>query len=110
MELCRGAGVECLERDLSLTEVYRAAEVFCTGTMGELAAVVEVDGNAGRAQLGEEGGVLAHQSAGDRIALEAVLLHQHGGACHDRGEGRQHGWPNGIHWGNAGTACQGECR
>ena len=31
-------------RDLSLTEVYRADEVFCTGTMGELAAVTRVDG------------------------------------------------------------------
>jgi branched-chain amino acid aminotransferase len=30
--------------DLSLTDVYRADEVFCTGTMGELAAVIEVDG------------------------------------------------------------------
>ena len=26
------------------TEVYRAAEMFCTGTMGELASVTEVDG------------------------------------------------------------------
>ena len=32
------------ERDLSLTEFYRADEVFCTGTMGELAAVVRIDG------------------------------------------------------------------
>ena len=31
-------------RDLSLTEVYRAEEVFCTGTMGELVPVAEVDG------------------------------------------------------------------
>ena len=31
-------------RDLSLTEVYRADEVFCTGTMGELAAVTKIDG------------------------------------------------------------------
>ena len=30
--------------DLSLTEVYRADEMFCTGTMGELAPVVTVDG------------------------------------------------------------------
>jgi branched-chain amino acid aminotransferase len=30
--------------DLSLTEVYRAAEMFCTGTMGEIAAVTRVDG------------------------------------------------------------------
>jgi branched-chain amino acid aminotransferase len=44
MELCGAAGIECVERDLSLTEVYRAPEVFCTGTMGELAPVVEVDG------------------------------------------------------------------
>ncbi|MDA1260325.1 MAG: aminotransferase class IV [Planctomycetota bacterium] len=30
--------------DLSLSEVYRAEEVFCTGTMGELVPVIEVDG------------------------------------------------------------------
>ncbi len=44
MELCAANGIECVERDVSLTEVYRAAEVFCTGTMGELVPVVEVDG------------------------------------------------------------------
>jgi len=31
-------------RDLSLTEMYTASEVFCTGTMGEIAGVVEIDG------------------------------------------------------------------
>ena len=30
--------------DLSLTEAYRADEAFCTGTMGELASVTEIDG------------------------------------------------------------------
>jgi branched-chain amino acid aminotransferase len=44
LELCREAKVPCAERDLSLTEVYRADEMFCTGTMGELAAVTKVDG------------------------------------------------------------------
>jgi len=44
LELCRAHGVEQLETDLSLTEVYRADEVFCTGTMGELAAITRVDG------------------------------------------------------------------
>jgi branched-chain amino acid aminotransferase len=44
LELCRAAGIDAVERDLSLTEVYRAAEVFCTGTMGELVPVFEVDG------------------------------------------------------------------
>ena len=31
-------------RDLSLAEFYRADEMFCSGTMGELAAVVQLDG------------------------------------------------------------------
>lgn len=44
LELCRDAGIPNEERDLSLTEVYRADEMFCTGTMGELAPVVKVDG------------------------------------------------------------------
>ncbi len=44
LELCREHGIACVERDISLTEVYRADEVFCTGTLGELVPVVEVDG------------------------------------------------------------------
>jgi len=44
LELCGENGIACRETDLSLTDVYRAEEMFCSGTMGELAAVVEVDG------------------------------------------------------------------
>jgi branched-chain amino acid aminotransferase len=44
LEICRRNGIECIERDLSLTEFYRADEVFCTGTMGELAPVHSIDG------------------------------------------------------------------
>ena len=44
IEICVGHGIPCDEEDLSLTDVYRADELFCTGTMGELAAVTEVDG------------------------------------------------------------------
>ena len=44
LELCAENGIACQEADLSLTDVYRADEMFCSGTMGELAAVVEVDG------------------------------------------------------------------
>ncbi len=44
LELCREHGVPHAVEDLSLGEFHRAAEVFCTGTMGELAAVVELDG------------------------------------------------------------------
>jgi branched-chain amino acid aminotransferase len=44
LELCQAHGIHCEERDLSLTEAYRADEMFCSGTMGELAAVTCVDG------------------------------------------------------------------
>jgi branched-chain amino acid aminotransferase len=44
LDLCREHGVPWDECDLTLAQVYRAAECFCTGTMGELAAVTRVDG------------------------------------------------------------------
>jgi branched-chain amino acid aminotransferase len=44
LEICEAAHITCTERDISLAEVYRSDEVFCTGTMGELAPVVELDG------------------------------------------------------------------
>jgi branched-chain amino acid aminotransferase len=44
LELCRANAIPCEECDLSLAEFYRADEVLCTGTMGELAAVTRVDG------------------------------------------------------------------
>lgn len=44
LELCAANRIEHEVADLSLTEVYRADEMFCTGTMGELAAVTRVDG------------------------------------------------------------------
>jgi branched-chain amino acid aminotransferase len=46
LQLCRDHGILCEEKELSLTEVYRAEEVFCTGTLGELAPVIRVDGRA----------------------------------------------------------------
>jgi len=46
LELCETHGIPCGERDLSLTEFYRADEVFCTGTMGELAPVARIDGRS----------------------------------------------------------------
>jgi branched-chain amino acid aminotransferase group I len=44
IELCRDNQLPCAERNLSLTEMYTADEVFTTGTMGELTPVVEIDG------------------------------------------------------------------
>jgi len=44
LALCRRDGIPTEVRDLSAMELYRADEVFCTGTMGELAGVTTVDG------------------------------------------------------------------
>jgi branched-chain amino acid aminotransferase len=53
LELCREHGISSREADLSLTEFYRADEVFCSGTMGELAAVIEIDGRTiGEGEVG----------------------------------------------------------
>ena len=46
LELCEKHGIPWEERDLSLAEFYRADEVFCTGTMGELAPVARIDGRS----------------------------------------------------------------
>jgi branched-chain amino acid aminotransferase len=44
IEICAAEKIPCEEIDLTLDDVYRADEMFCTGTMGELAGVIEVDG------------------------------------------------------------------
>ena len=44
LRLGREAGLDCAERNISLTEIYTADEVFTTGTMGELTPVLEIDG------------------------------------------------------------------
>jgi branched-chain amino acid aminotransferase len=43
IEICAAENIRCVETDLSLVDVYRAHEMFCTGTMGELAGVTSVD-------------------------------------------------------------------
>jgi branched-chain amino acid aminotransferase len=44
LEICATNAIPCQEADMSRTEFFSADEVFCTGTMGELAAVVAIDG------------------------------------------------------------------
>lgn len=44
MEIARAEDLPFHERDLSLQEFHTADEVFCSGTMGELAPVVAIDG------------------------------------------------------------------
>jgi len=43
IEICAAEKIRCIETDLSVVDVYGANEIFCTGTMGELAAVTKID-------------------------------------------------------------------
>ena len=46
LEICQELNIPAREQNLSLSEFYRADEVFTTGTMGELTRVAEIDGRA----------------------------------------------------------------
>ena len=43
IQLCKANNIPIFEKDISVTELYNADEVFTTGTMGELASVEEID-------------------------------------------------------------------
>src|SRR5213083_2547590 len=43
IEICGAEKIRCVETDLSVFDIYDANEVFCTGTMGELAGVIKID-------------------------------------------------------------------
>lgn len=57
MMLCKQNGIACLERNISISEIYSADEAFVTGSMGELTPVLEVDGRV----IGTESGELTRQ-------------------------------------------------
>ncbi len=44
LEICAAENIPHSETYLTLEDVYQADEVFCTGTMGELAGVTKIDG------------------------------------------------------------------
>jgi len=44
LDICADEGIPAQERNLSLSELYTADEVFTSGTMGELTPVLEADG------------------------------------------------------------------
>jgi len=74
LEICRDQKIQHAECDLSLTEIYRADEVFCTGTMGELAAVTKVDG---RTIGSDEAGPMTQRLSdlfSDRTKIEGVQV------------------------------------
>ena len=53
LEICAANAISCEEKDLGLEEVYRAEEMFGTGTMGELAGVIRLDGRTiGNGEIG----------------------------------------------------------
>jgi branched-chain amino acid aminotransferase len=43
IEIAAAEKIRCVEADLSPVDVYGAEEMFCTGTMGELAGAVKID-------------------------------------------------------------------
>jgi branched-chain amino acid aminotransferase len=43
IEICVAEKIQYIETDLSPADIYGADEMFCTGTMGELAGVIRVD-------------------------------------------------------------------
>jgi len=54
LDLCEEHDIPYEVKNISLTEVYRADEMFCTGTMGELATVSTLDGRTiGTGEMGE---------------------------------------------------------
>jgi branched-chain amino acid aminotransferase group I len=64
IELAVADGIEVDERNVSLSEVYTADEVFTTGTMGELTPVLKVDGR-----------VIGHGAEGP-VTLRLRALHR----------------------------------
>ena len=54
IEICKSNNIPIVEQDISVTELYNADEVFTTGTMGELARVIEID----KRKIENKGGML----------------------------------------------------
>ena len=74
IEICASEKIRCVEADLSLVDVYSADEIFCTGTMGELAGVVQLDNRAiGDEQVGPVTRRLSELYA-ERTAIEGVQI------------------------------------
>jgi len=61
LDLCTTHDIPHHVRDITLAEAYRADEAFCTGTMGEIAPIVSIDGRT--IGDGGRGEVAAHLAA-----------------------------------------------
>ena len=74
LEICAANQIRCTEADLRPNDIYTADEMFCTGTMGELAAVTSVDGK--KIGDGKVGPMTQRLSAlfAQRTAVDGVAL------------------------------------
>ncbi len=74
LEICAAENIPQREADLTIAEFQEAEEVFCTGTMGELAGVTKIDGQ--RIGKGEIGPMTRRLSAlyAERTAREGELV------------------------------------
>ncbi len=74
LEICAANQIECAEADLSVNDIYSADEMFCTGTMGELAGLTSVDGKIiGNGEIGPMTQRLSELFA-ERTATEGVQV------------------------------------
>ena len=74
LEICGAENIRIRETDLTLKDVYRANEMFCTGTMGELAGVIKVDDRViGDGQVGPMTRRLSVRFA-ERTATEGCVV------------------------------------
>jgi branched-chain amino acid aminotransferase len=74
LEICVANAIACAEWDLTPDDLYHADEMFCTGTMGELAGVVKLDGRAlGRGEIGPMTRRLSGLFA-ERTAVEGIVV------------------------------------
>jgi branched-chain amino acid aminotransferase len=74
LEICAAKKIPHSETYLTVEELYQADEVFCTGTMGELAGVTKIDGRTiGSGEIGPMTQTLselyARRTASDGVAV-----------------------------------------
>ena len=74
LEICVANHIPHAETDLTLEHVYAADEMFCTGTMGELAGVIKLDDRIiGRGEVGPLTRRLSELFA-ERTAVEGTIV------------------------------------
>jgi branched-chain amino acid aminotransferase len=74
IQICATEKIPCAQIDLTIDDVYAADEVFCTGTMGELAGVIKIDNRViGDGKIGPMTKRLSDLYA-ERTAVEGIEI------------------------------------